>query len=52
MPRLRVLVAVPLLAPVPVKVKGAVVCATLGVPLMTPVLGFSVRPAGRAGLMA
>jgi hypothetical protein len=49
--RLTVLVALPLEAPVPVRVWGVVVCATVGVPLMTPVLASSDRPAGKAGLM-
>ena len=49
---LTVAVAVPLVAPVAVTVKLAVVCVAVGVPLMTPVVLLKLRPVGKVGLMA
>ena len=45
------LVAVPAVAPLPVIVWVVATCETVGVPLITPVLGFNDSPVGRAGLM-
>ena len=45
-------VALPLVAPVPVTVCVVADCVAVGVPLMTPVVASSVKPAGSAGLMA
>ena len=48
---LTVAVAMPLVAPVAVTVWSVALCVAVGVPLMTPLLAFRLRPAGRAGLM-
>ena len=47
-----VVVAEPLVAPVPVTVWVVADCVAVGVPLITPVVASSVKPAGSAGLMA
>jgi hypothetical protein len=49
--KLTVAVAVPAVAPVPVIVKLVEANVTVGVPEITPVVVFSVRPAGNPGLI-
>ena len=46
------LVAMPLVAPVPVIVCVVADCVAVGVPLITPVVVSIVKPVGKAGLMA
>jgi hypothetical protein len=49
--RLTVLVAVPLVAPVPVTVCVVADCVAVGMPLMTPVVASINKPVGNPGLM-